>query len=164
MKKEIVSRLSDMADKVADRLHDGDAEQVAEAASCRSPSLSIAIVPDRGRSSRSPCAAQQPRIDQRADDSSGSAGRRSLQSFRSLVSAQPDVAWIGYTVPVVDGERMMCCFNSGNELGQRQRRHVGRSRLLRRVPARAGRRRHPMSTRPQATGTGDREARGLRTG
>jgi len=33
------------------------------------------------------------------------------QSFRSLVASQGDVGWIGYTVPIVDGERVMCCFD-----------------------------------------------------
>ena len=35
------------------------------------------------------------------------------QTFRSAVAAQADVRWIGYTVPVVDGERVMCCYGSG---------------------------------------------------
>jgi HEAT repeat protein len=56
-------------------------------------------------------AAQPPRI---------ANGRLSAQpaaapfapSFRSLVSSQPDVAWIGYFVPVVDRERVMCCSGS----------------------------------------------------
>ena len=29
------------------------------------------------------------------------------------VDAHADAGWIGYSVPVVDGERVMCCFNSG---------------------------------------------------
>src|SRR5262249_48947745 len=33
--------------------------------------------------------------------------------FRSLVSSTPDVGYIGYSVPVVDSERVMCCFQSG---------------------------------------------------
>jgi HEAT repeat protein len=36
------------------------------------------------------------------------------QSFRTLVGAQSDVSWIGYSVPAVDGERTMCCFDSGS--------------------------------------------------
>jgi HEAT repeat protein len=39
------------------------------------------------------------------------AGSAFAQSFRDLVSRQADVAWIGYEVPVVDSERMMCCFS-----------------------------------------------------
>jgi HEAT repeat protein len=41
------------------------------------------------------------------------AGSPLQQSFRTLVGAQPDVAWIGYDVPAVDGNRMMCC--DGND-------------------------------------------------
>src|SRR5687768_9218303 len=33
-------------------------------------------------------------------------------AFRAAVNAQTGTGWIGYSVPVVDGERMMCCFNS----------------------------------------------------
>ena len=36
------------------------------------------------------------------------------ETFRSLVSAQAGVAWIGYSVPVVEGERTMCCSDSGS--------------------------------------------------
>src|SRR5436190_20479537 len=57
-------------------------------------------------------AAQQPRIQNGAVNAQP-AGTPFAQSFRSLVSSQPDVAWIGYSVPVTDGERVMCCFNSG---------------------------------------------------
>lgn len=35
------------------------------------------------------------------------------QTFRAAVAAQADIGWIGYAVPVVDGDRVMCCFNSG---------------------------------------------------
>jgi HEAT repeat protein len=35
-------------------------------------------------------------------------------TFNGLVSAQSDVGWIGYAVPAVDGERVMCCFDSGD--------------------------------------------------
>ena len=57
-------------------------------------------------------AAQQPRIENGAMTAQP-AGSPFAQSFRSLVSSQPDVAWIGYSVPVSDGERVMCRFNSG---------------------------------------------------
>src|SRR6185295_1466297 len=33
--------------------------------------------------------------------------------FRALVTSTPDVGYIGYSVPVVDSERVMCCFQSG---------------------------------------------------
>ncbi len=53
---------------------------------------------------------QQPRI------ANGKIAPQNLsgplaQSFRSLVASQGDVGWIGYTVPIVDGERVMCCFD-----------------------------------------------------
>ena len=36
------------------------------------------------------------------------------QTFKSLVAAQPEVAWIGYAVPVDDRDRTMCCFSSAD--------------------------------------------------
>jgi len=36
------------------------------------------------------------------------------QAFNAAVNNHADVGWVGYAVPVVDGERVMCCFNSGN--------------------------------------------------
>ena len=57
-------------------------------------------------------AAQQPRIDN-GRITSQPAGSSFGQSVRSLIASQADVAWIGYSVPVVDGERMMCCSDSG---------------------------------------------------
>jgi hypothetical protein len=36
------------------------------------------------------------------------------QAFNAAVNSHADVGWVGYAVPVVDGERVMCCFNSGN--------------------------------------------------
>jgi len=41
------------------------------------------------------------------------AGAPLQQTFDAVVKAQGEVAWIGYAVPVVDGDRTMCCFNSG---------------------------------------------------
>jgi len=61
-------------------------------------------------------AAQQPRIENGAVTAQA-AGSPFAQSFRSLVSSQPDVAWIGYSVPVSDSERVMCCFDSGTTNG-----------------------------------------------
>ena len=55
-------------------------------------------------------AAQQPRI-ANGRVTAQPAGSPFAQSFRSLVSSQADVAWFGYAVPVVDGERVMCCFS-----------------------------------------------------
>src|SRR6476659_6764717 len=58
-------------------------------------------------------AGQQPRIENGAVTAQA-AGSPFAQTFRSLVSSQPDVAWIGYSVPVTEGDRVMCCFDSGN--------------------------------------------------
>jgi HEAT repeat protein len=58
-------------------------------------------------------SAQPPRL-LNGKVTTQAAGSPLTQSFRTLVGAQPDVAWIGYSVPVVDGERTMCCFDSGN--------------------------------------------------
>ena len=59
-------------------------------------------------------SAQQPPIDN---------GRVTSQAvttlepaFTSLVESAGDVTWIGYAVPIVDGERTMCCFNSGGSV------------------------------------------------
>jgi hypothetical protein len=35
------------------------------------------------------------------------------QAFRTAVNAQAGTGWIGYGVPMVAGERTMCCFDSG---------------------------------------------------
>jgi HEAT repeat protein len=58
-------------------------------------------------------AAQQPRITN-GRLTAQPAASPFAQSFRSLVSSQPDVAWIGYFVPVADRESVMCCFSSDN--------------------------------------------------
>src|SRR5262245_31507697 len=36
------------------------------------------------------------------------------QAFRTAVNAQAGTGWIGYGVPIVAGDRTMCCFDSGN--------------------------------------------------
>jgi HEAT repeat protein len=58
-------------------------------------------------------AAQQPRIIN-GKMTSQAAGASFVQSFRSLVAAQRDVAWIGYAVPVKNRDSVMCCFWSGS--------------------------------------------------
>ena len=58
-------------------------------------------------------AAQQPRIANGRVTAQPAASPLAA-SFRSLVASQPDVMWIGYFVPVVDRERVMCCSGSGN--------------------------------------------------
>ena len=54
-------------------------------------------------------AAQQPRITN-GRVTAQPAGRRSRRRSDRSCRRQADVAWIGYAVPVVDGERSMCCF------------------------------------------------------
>jgi hypothetical protein len=53
--------------------------------------------------------AQPPRLTNGRVTSQSGAGLP--QSFRTAVNAQTGTGWIGYSVPVVDGERMMCCSN-----------------------------------------------------
>ena len=60
-------------------------------------------------------ASAQARIDN-GTVTSQQAGSPFAASFRVLVAAQPDVTWLGYSVPVVDRERMMCCFNDSNSV------------------------------------------------
>ena len=56
-------------------------------------------------------AAQQPRISN-ANLTAQAAGSPFAPSFRTLVAAQTEPAWIGYSVPAISGERIMCCFQS----------------------------------------------------
>ncbi len=58
-------------------------------------------------------AAQQPRITNGRIVPQPAASPLA-QSFRSLVASQNEVAWIGYMVPVVESERIMCCFGGDN--------------------------------------------------
>jgi HEAT repeats len=58
-------------------------------------------------------AAQQPRV-VNGQLATQPAGSPFAQSFRALVGAQADVAWIGYTVPVVPTEGDMCCFSNNS--------------------------------------------------
>jgi HEAT repeat protein len=53
-------------------------------------------------------AAQQPSI-ANGQVTSQPAGTPFPQSFRGVVSSQAEIGWIGYTVPVIDRERLMCC-------------------------------------------------------
>jgi HEAT repeat protein len=99
-------------------------------------------------------AAQQPRIGN-ATVTARPAGSPFIDAFRSIVKAQADAAWIGYAVPVVDGERVMCCFNSdtvfvnGNVVTSDGR---GCCRACRLEPAADG---TSMATRAQTTATGN---------
>ena len=58
-------------------------------------------------------AAQLPRISN-AKLTPQNASPSFTQSVRALIAAQSEPAWIGYTVPVVGGERTMCCFSAGD--------------------------------------------------
>jgi HEAT repeat protein len=58
-------------------------------------------------------ASAQPRISN-GQLSTRPAGASFADTFRSAVAAQADTGWIGYAVPVVSGERNMCCSNSGS--------------------------------------------------
>ena len=55
--------------------------------------------------------AQQPRIGNGRVTTSPAGSL--AQSVQKLIASQTDVAWIGYSVPVVAGDRTMCCFESG---------------------------------------------------
>jgi len=57
-------------------------------------------------------AAQQPHI-QNGNITTQPAGSPFAESFRTLVSSTAEVTWIAYAVPVIDRERVMCCFDSG---------------------------------------------------
>jgi HEAT repeat protein len=57
-------------------------------------------------------AAAQPRISN-GQISTRPAGSSFAETFRSAVSAQTDTGWIGYSVTAADGERIMCCADSG---------------------------------------------------
>jgi HEAT repeat protein len=57
-------------------------------------------------------ASAQPRISN-GQVSTRPAGAPFVESFRSMASSLADAAWIGYSVPRVDGERSMCCGGSG---------------------------------------------------
>jgi hypothetical protein len=57
-------------------------------------------------------AAQPPRI-ANTTVASQPAGASLTQTVKTLASARADVSWIGYAVPVIEGERTMCCFESG---------------------------------------------------
>jgi HEAT repeat protein len=59
-------------------------------------------------------AAQQPRISN-GRVTSQAAGSSFAQTFKSLLSAQSEVAWIGYTVPAADGQRLICCNGNGGD-------------------------------------------------
>src|SRR5689334_24160665 len=57
-------------------------------------------------------AADQPRVTN-ARMSTRSAASGLENEFRSLVQTHAGPAWIGYAVPVVPGDRTMCCCDMG---------------------------------------------------
>jgi len=64
--------------------------------------LSLAVI--------SSALAQQPRVQNAKMETRVVAG--GLQgTFNSIVSAQTSPAWVGYSVPIVKGDRQMCCWN-----------------------------------------------------
>jgi hypothetical protein len=58
-------------------------------------------------------SAQQPRI-ANGQVTRQAAGTPFVSSFQSIVASEPDIAWIGYQVPAVRQDGVMCCVNSGN--------------------------------------------------
>ena len=62
-------------------------------------------------------AAQQPRIENGVL-AVQTASSPLAQSFRALVAAQADVAWIGYAVPTAERDRVMCCFGNNYISGE----------------------------------------------
>jgi HEAT repeat protein len=62
-----------------------------------------------------PMAAQQPRVtNAKKETRSGAAGLE--KEFRALVAAQEAPGWLAYGVPMIPGERQMCCswYSDGN--------------------------------------------------
>jgi hypothetical protein len=57
-------------------------------------------------------SAQPPAI-ANASVTSQPAGESLARTVQSIAASRDAVAWIGYAVPVVDGERVMCCAVSG---------------------------------------------------
>jgi HEAT repeat protein len=58
-----------------------------------------------------PLAAQQPRLtNAKVETRPAAAGLE--QTFKTLVAAQSNAAWIGYAVRAVAGDHQMCCYSS----------------------------------------------------
>jgi hypothetical protein len=55
--------------------------------------------------------AQAPRLTNGQVTTQPGAGL--AQAFRTAVNAQTGTGWVGYAVPMVTGDRTMCCFDSG---------------------------------------------------
>ncbi|MEN3338419.1 MAG: hypothetical protein V7647_2095 [Acidobacteriota bacterium] len=61
-------------------------------------------------------AAQAPQV-VNGSVTTVSVGSPFPQAFRSLVSSQTELAWIGYAAPVVDPDRLLCCDGPGRGTG-----------------------------------------------
>jgi hypothetical protein len=55
---------------------------------------------------------QSPRLSNGQVTTQPAAGL--AQTFRTAVNAQTGTGWVGYGVPILAGDRTMCCFDSGN--------------------------------------------------
>jgi hypothetical protein len=74
-----------------------------------------------------PAGAQAPRvINARVENRSVSAGLAG--EFQAIVSSQNSSAWIGYAVPMIAGDRQICCFDSYSDYS-RTNGSCGRCRL-----------------------------------
>ncbi len=60
-------------------------------------------------------ATAQPRLVNAKVETHALAGPLD-KTFRSMVAGQADAAWIGYAVPVVPGDRQMCCYYSNSDM------------------------------------------------
>jgi hypothetical protein len=60
--------------------------------------------------------AQQPRISN-AQMQTRSAGSGLEAAFNAIVSAQTAPAWVGYAVPIIPGDRQMCCWQNNAMCG-----------------------------------------------
>ena len=58
-------------------------------------------------------ASAQPPSIQNAQMQTRSAASGLESTFNAIVSSQTAPAWIGYSVPIVKGDRQMCCTNNG---------------------------------------------------
>lgn len=63
------------------------------------------------------CAfGQQPRIENARLDNRQVAGGLDA-TMRTILAAESAPAWVGYAVPIVRGDRQMCCYNNGYACG-----------------------------------------------
>jgi len=60
-----------------------------------------------------PAAAQQPRVTN-AQFQARPAPQGIEREFRSILATQSAPAWVAYAVPMIAGERQMCCSNDGS--------------------------------------------------